>query len=142
MTDAEVEALVLDAIRRYTANDAAGIDSRFEADLRLSDAARQMLFASMAQAFAAKGTSLPSHGFLQRDFLACGTPAEVRDSIREKVFGRAPGTKAPATAVAAQPAAPSARAGKPRGAKAVAKRAAAPRKPGGSKGAKSGKKRG
>jgi hypothetical protein len=138
MTDAEVEALVLEAVRRYSASDAAGIDSRFDADLRLGDAARQMLFASMAQAFAAKGMSLPSHGFLQRDFLACATPAEVRDSIRERVFGRARAKDLP------RPAAPAAatQESQPVKARTGAKRPrAAAKKPAATKATKPSRKR-
>ena len=102
MTETEVEQLVLDSVRRYTAKDSVGLGSRFEADLRLSEAARGMLFASLAQAFSARGVSLPSHGFLQRDFLACPTPADVRDAIRQKVFGAAAPAK-PAAAKTAPP---------------------------------------
>ena len=108
MTDADVEALVLDAVRRYTGNPAAEADSAFDRDLRLSDAGRQNLFASLAQAFAAKGLPLPSHGFYLSDFLACPTPAAVRDAIRAKAFGKAaPATARPEPARAQpQPAAP------------------------------------
>lgn len=97
MTEAEVETLVLDAVRRYTGKDVAA-DARFDADLRLSAAAKGNLFASLAQAFAARGLSLPSHGFLQHDFLACPSPAAVRDAIREKAFGVKPSAAKPAEA--------------------------------------------
>lgn len=50
MTEPEVEKVVLDTVGRYTLNDSAGIGSRFEQDLRMSEVAGQMLFASMAQA--------------------------------------------------------------------------------------------
>lgn len=148
MTDAEVESLVLETVRRYTTNEAAGIGSRFGADLRLSDAARQMLFASMAQAFAARGWSLPSHGFFQGDFLACATPAEVRDAIRQKVFGAATAKKARTAGAVTQPATPPAirekpprTTAKPRAkAKPGGKRPAS-RKPSPSKGTRPARKR-
>jgi hypothetical protein len=130
MTESEVEALVLETVRRYTANDAVVASSRFEADLRLSEAARQMLFASLAQAFAARGWSLPSHGFLQGDFLACTTPGEARDAIRRKVFGAPISTK-PARAPAPPPAV--ARETTDEKSKPAAKRPAGARKPAGKK---------
>ena len=89
MTEGEVEPVLLDAVRRHTGNDAVTAQSRFQQDLRLSDAGRQMLFASLAQTFTARGVSLASHGFLMRDFLACATPAEAREAIVGKVFGKA-----------------------------------------------------
>jgi hypothetical protein len=109
MTEAEVEPLVLDAVRRYSGNDAVTAQSRFQQDLRMSDAGRQMLFASLAQTFTARGVSLASNGFLMRDFLACATPADVREAVVAKVFGRAviparKPTSPPASATASSPA--------------------------------------
>ena len=86
MTDSEAESLVLDVVRRHTQNDSVTRDARFDRDLRLSDASRQMLWASMAQAFAARGVSLPSYRFYLSDFLACPTPGAVGDAIRARVF--------------------------------------------------------
>src|SRR5256885_1110209 len=86
MMDAEVEPLVLDVVRRYTQNESVAPEVCFDKDLHLSDAARQMLFASLARAFAARGTTLPSYKFSLSDFLTCPTPAAVRDAIRETVF--------------------------------------------------------
>ena len=82
MTEAEVERVVLDVVRQYTQNESAGASSRFEQDLRLGAVARQMLFASLASAFTARGVSLPSRGFMLSEFLACPTPAAVRDTVR------------------------------------------------------------
>lgn len=90
MTEAEVEDVVVETVRRYTLNDGVTAASRFEADLRLSEAGRQMLFASLAQAFAARGVGLPSQGFYLTDFLACPTPAAAGAAIRAKVFGTTP----------------------------------------------------
>ena len=141
MTEAEVETLVLETVRRYTAKDAVAPGSDFEADLRLSAAARQMLFASLAQAFSARGLSLPSHGFLQRDFLACPTPAAVRDAIRAKVFGAAAAPAKRAAGPASPAGAKAAGAGRPHKAKAPTKRAVAPKKAAKAKGAKAKKRR-
>jgi hypothetical protein len=102
MTDPEVEPLVLDVVRRYTQNESAAADSDFKKDLRLSDAARQMLFASLAQAFAARGANLPSYRFYLTDFLTCPTPAAVRDAIRAKVF-KVSAPKPAAAPVASEP---------------------------------------
>ena len=96
MTEAEVEAIVLETVRRYTLNDAAAAGSRFGPDLGLSDAGRQMLFASLAQAFAARGASLPSQRFYLADFLACPTPAAVVAAIRTRVFKTPAARAAPA----------------------------------------------
>ena len=97
MTEAEVGQVVLETVRKYTMNDGAAPETRFEQDLRLGDAARQMLFASLAQAFSARGVSLPSHQFYLSDFVACPTPAAAAEAIRGRVFG----TVAPARASAA-----------------------------------------
>jgi hypothetical protein len=138
MTQADVEPVVLDAVRRYTADESAGPRSRFQQDLRLSDAGRQMLFASLAQTFLARGVSLASHGFLLRDFLACATPADVREAVVARVFGKAvlpPRAKSavpPAIAPAAAPP-PEVPAKTSAGAKAKAP-AKAPRKPAAKKG--------
>ena len=86
MTDSEAEPMVLDVVRRHTQNDSVTRDARFDRDLRLGDASRQMLWASMAQAFAARGVSLPSYRFYLSDFLACPTPGAVGDAIRARVF--------------------------------------------------------
>ena len=147
MTEPEVEKVVLDTVRRYTLNDSAGVDSRFEQDLRMSEVGRQMLFASMAQAFSARGTSLASNGFFLRDFLACPTPAAVRDVIRQKLSSTGAPTPAPARPVAPAasptptPAAPLTPARKTK-AKAPSKRASASKKSSPVKGAKRAKKRG
>jgi hypothetical protein len=88
MTETEVEKVVLDTLRKYTRDEAVSLEARFAEDLRLSDAARQMLFAQLAQAFDARGVSLPGHGFWQRDFLGCTTPAAAQAAIRAKIFAR------------------------------------------------------
>jgi hypothetical protein len=93
MTEAEVEKVVLDSVRKYTRDETAALEARFAEDLRMSDVARQMLFASLAQAFNARGVSLPSYGFWQKDFLACPTPAAAEAAIRAKVFTRSTGSK-------------------------------------------------
>ena len=131
MTDSEVEQVVLDVVRKYTSNESAGAGSRFEQDLRLSAAARGMLFASLAQAFAARGVSLPGHQFYLSNFLTCPTPAAVCDAIRAKVFGAA----TPKAAEGPAPATPPAPGPEPadRKAKAVAKKPVARKKQAGKK---------
>lgn len=101
MTEAEVEQVVLDTVRRFTLNEAATSASQFERDLRLSDTGRQMLFASLVQAFAARGVGMPSQGFYLAEFLACPTAAAVGLAIRARVFGTPP---APAGASGKSPA--------------------------------------
>jgi hypothetical protein len=151
MTEAEVEQVVLAAVRAYTLNEAAGPDSRFEADLHLNKVSRQMLFASLAAAFSARGVSLPSRGYFLSDFLTCPTPASVRDAIRVKVF-RAPEPSkpakpdaAPATTGASSTAAkgkPAKKASaKPAGAKKAPAKKAAAKKPGGSAKPRGGKRK-
>ena len=105
MTEGEVERAVLETVRRFTLNESAGARSRFEQDLRLGATSRQMLFASVAEAFAARGVSLPGHQFLLADFLACDTPAAVSEAIRGKVYGI---TKSTPSAPAGPPARPTA----------------------------------
>ena len=147
MTEPEVEKVVLETVRRYTLNESAGVDARFAQDLGMSEVGRQNLFASMAQAFSARGASLPSNGFLLRDFLACPTPAAVRDAIREKLFGTGAPAAAPARPVAPvasptpAPVAPKTPAPK-RKAKAPTRGASAAKKSSPVKGAKRAKKRG
>jgi hypothetical protein len=135
MTESEVEQVVLDVVRRYTQNESATVNSRFAEDLHLSDVGRQMLFASVAQAFVARGLSLPSQKFYLADFLACPTPAHVRDAIRVKAFGAkvrvlnetAPPPQAPATPGTKEPKAPQGKA-KP-AAKSTAAKKKAVKKP-------------
>ena len=123
MTEAEVEQVVLAVVRAYTQNEAAGPGSRFEGDLHLNEVSRQMLFASLAAAFSARGVSLPTHGYFLSNFLTCPTPASVRDAIRVKVFG-APEPSKPATPAAA----PSTQDGKsPAGAKTAPVKKSAPK---------------
>ena len=122
MTDPEVEPLVLDVVRRYTQNESVAPDTRFDKDLHLSDAARQMLFASLAQAFAARGANLPSYKFYLSDFLTCPTPAAVRDAIRAKVFKVSAPKRAEDPAAASQPERAA------RKVKAAAKKPGAPKK--------------
>jgi hypothetical protein len=87
MTESEVEQVVLNSVRKYTLNQSVTMESQFDADLKLTTPARQMLFAFVAEAFNARGVSLPSHGFYLSDFLACATPGAVRDVIVGKMFG-------------------------------------------------------
>jgi hypothetical protein len=138
MTEAEVEQVVLDVVRRYTQNDSVAASSRFESDLRQGELSRQRLFALLAESFTARGVSLPAHGFMLSDFLNCPTPAAVRDTIRSRVFGApAPAaTKAAARSEAPAPAKADAKADSAKPAKKpAAKKPAAPKKSSG--GAKS-----
>jgi len=127
MTDSEVEPLVLDVVRRYTQNESAAADSDFKKDLRLSDAGREMLWASLAQAFAAHGANLPTYRFYLSDFLTCPTPAAVRDAIRAKVFKVAAPKASPAP-VPVPPAPAEKPKAAPRRSKPAAKKPAAPKK--------------
>jgi hypothetical protein len=139
MTPSEVEQVVLDVVRRYTQNDTVAPDADFKTDLRLSDPARQMLFASLAQAFTARGANLPSYQFYLSDFLKCPTPAAVRDAIRAKVFKVvAPAAPAPVPAAPVEktkapprelkPASKKPASRKPASKKPAVKKAAAPNK--------------
>ena len=100
MTETEVDQVVLDIVRKFTSKEVTP-RSRFDTDLRVNEVGRQMLFASVAEAFKARGVSLPSHGFYQSNFLACPTPGDVCAAIRAKAFAP-PGTK-PKTAPAPAP---------------------------------------
>ena len=131
MTESEVESLVLDVVRRHTQNDAVTPDAHFDRDLRLSEPGRQMLWASMAQAFAARGVSLPSQRFYLSDFLTCPTPAAVRDAIREKVFRVTPPKSAEPAAAPPAPAPtpkPAERKAKPTAKKPTVSKKVAPKK--------------
>ena len=131
MTDSEAEPLVLDVVRRHTQNDSLTRDARFDRDLRLSDASRQMLWASMAQAFAARGVSLPSYRFYLSDFLACPTPGAVGDAIRARVFRVTPPKAAEPPAPTSTPAStptPAARKAKPVAKRPAARKSAVPKK--------------
>jgi hypothetical protein len=143
MTDPEVEPLVLDVVRRYTQNDSVSADSDFRKDLRLSDTGREMLWASLAQAFAARGANLPSYRFYLSDFLTCPTPAAVRDAIRAKVFKVTPPKAADAPAATAPALKPEPAAGKakPAAKKPAARKKAPPNKPAAKKTAGSAKGR-
>jgi hypothetical protein len=143
MTDSEVEPLVLDVVRRYTQNESASADSDFKKDLRLSDAGREMLWASLAQAFAAHGANLPSYRFYLSDFLACPTPAAVRDAIRAKVFKVAmpKSAEAPAATAPAPGTEPAAGKAKPVARKPAAQKKTAAKKPAAKKSAAGAKGR-
>ena len=120
---------MLDVVRRHTQNDSVTRDARFDRDLRLSDASRQMLWASMAQAFAARGVSLPSYRFYLSDFLACPTPGAVGDAIRARVFRVTPPKAAePAAAPPAPTSKPAARKAKPVARKPAVRKSAARKK--------------
>jgi len=87
MTESEVEQVVLNSVRKYTLNQSVTMESQFDADMNLTAPAKQMLFAFVAEAFNARGVSLPSHGFYLSDFVACATPGAVRDAVIGKMFG-------------------------------------------------------
>jgi hypothetical protein len=93
MADFDLDALVLDTVRRQTDNASAAAGSRFVEDLGLSENGRKTLFAFLVETFTARGVNLPSRGFFQTDFLACPTPAAVQAAIREALTG---GRKKPA----------------------------------------------
>lgn len=142
MTDPEVELLVLDVVRRYTQNESVAPGTRLDKDLHLSDAARQMLFASLAQAFAARGENLPERRFYLSDFLACPTPAAVRDAIRAKAFKAvAPKAAAPAATASAPESKPAADRTKPAAKKPAARKKAPQKKPAPKKSAGAAKRR-
>ena len=141
MTDPEVEPLVLDIVRRYTQNESVSADSDFKKDLRLSDAGREMLWASLAQAFAAHGANLPSYRFYLSDFLTCPTPAAVRDAIRAKVFKVEIPKAAKAATAPALKTEPEADKAKPAAKKPAAGKKAAGKKPAAKKSAASAKGR-
>jgi hypothetical protein len=101
MADFDLDALVLDTVRRQTDNASAAAGSRFVEDLGLSENGRKTLFAFLVETFTARGVNLPSRGFFQTDFLACPTPAAVQAAIREVLTGERKKTaaraKTPAT---------------------------------------------
>jgi hypothetical protein len=105
MADFDLDALVLDTVRRQTDNASAAAGSRFAEDLGLSENGRKTLFAFLVETFTARGVNLPSRGFFQTDFLACPTPAAVQAAIREALTG---GRKKPAgnAKMSAKPALP------------------------------------
>src|SRR5688572_12722557 len=88
MTEEESDKLVLDTMSRYAGGGAGRPEARFVEDLRLSDMARQGIFAHLAESFSARGVSLPSRGFYLKDFLACTSPGDVQSTIRSRVFKR------------------------------------------------------
>ena len=51
MTESEVEQVVLNSVRKYTLNPSVTMESEFDADMKLTTPARQMLFAFVAEAF-------------------------------------------------------------------------------------------
>ena len=87
MAEFDVEAVILETVRRQSGNAAAGANSRFAEDLGMSEIGRKALFAFMTEAFTARGVNLPARGFYQTDFLACRTPAEVHAAVRDAMSG-------------------------------------------------------
>jgi hypothetical protein len=105
MTQEEVETLVLETVRRYSPNGKASEDTRIEKDLRLTELARQRLFASLVEAFNARGTNLPSRGYYLSNFNACPTVADVQSAINAALFTKsAPKGKGAHAAHAPKPA--------------------------------------
>ena len=88
MTQEEVETVVLETVRRYSPNGKASEETRIEKDLRLTELARQRLFASLVEAFNARGTNLPSRGYFLSNFNACPTVADVQSAICAALFAK------------------------------------------------------
>jgi hypothetical protein len=117
MGEFDLDTLVLDVVRKQTAQPSAGAGSRFQKDLGLSENGRKTLFAFVVEAFTARGLNLPARGFYLSHFLACQTPGDVQSAIREALTGAkrkaaaaavkppAPATPAPVRPAAATPAA-------------------------------------
>ena len=87
MGEFDVDAIILETIRRQAGNDAVAPKSRFVEDLHLSENGRRTLFAFMVEACSARGLNLPARGFFLSDFLQCSTPAEVQAEIRATLNG-------------------------------------------------------
>ena len=87
MGEFDLETVVLDIVRKKTAQPSAGPRSRFVEDLGLSENGRNALFAFLVEAFTARGLNLPSRGFFLTNFLACATPAEVHSAIKDALAG-------------------------------------------------------
>ena len=123
MAEFDVEAVILDTVRRQSGNASAAANSRFAEDLGMSENGRKALFAFMTEAFTARGVNLPARGFYQTDFLACRTPAEVHAAVRDAMSGvrkksASPAAPKPATAASAQAGGPTKGAGAGAGAQA------------------------
>ena len=95
MGEFDLDALVVDTVRRQTGNASAGPKSRFAEELRLSENGRKTLFAFLVEAFSARGLNLPARGFYQSNFLALSTVGELQNAVRE-VLGHAKRPPAPA----------------------------------------------
>ena len=109
MGELDLDAMVIDMVRRHTGNDAAGPRSRFDEDLHLSENGRKALFAFLVEAFSARGVNLPARGFFQSDFLKCQSPGDVQTAIRDALSGvrkKAAATPKPAAAATPPAAAP------------------------------------
>lgn len=103
MGEFDLEAVVLDVVRKQTGQPAAGPRSRLEEDLGLSENGRKALFAFVVEAFTARGLNLPARGFYQSHFLACATPGEVQDAVRAALSGAKRKPAAAGTASATPP---------------------------------------
>ena len=112
MGEFDLDAMVLDVVRKQTGKDTAHAGSRFEEDLGLSENGRKTLFAFLVETFTARGLNLPARGFYQSNFLECATLGEVQGAIRDALYGAkkkqvgSPAARAPAPV--ALPAAPKA----------------------------------
>src|SRR2546423_13005529 len=87
MGEFDLDAIILETVRRQTGIDAAGPKSRLENDLGLTEIGRKSLFAFMAEAFSARGHNLPARGFYQSNFLRCATIGEVQRALRDALTG-------------------------------------------------------
>jgi hypothetical protein len=112
MGEFDLDTLVLEVVRKHTSQPSAGAASRFEEDLGLSENGRKTLFSFTVEAFTARGLNLPARGFYQSHFMACATPADVQEAIREALSGakrKAAGAGTPPAKLApAAPVAPAA----------------------------------
>jgi hypothetical protein len=109
MGEFDLEALVLEVVRKHTGRSEAGAGSRFERDLGLSENGRNALFAFLVEAFSARGVNLPSRGFFLSHFRDCQTPGDVQSAIRDTLSGvKKKSTPAPRPAPTASAATPAA----------------------------------
>ena len=130
MGEYDLDAIVLETVRRHTGNAETAPKSRLEADLGLSENGRRSLFSFVVEAFTARGLNLPARGFYQSSFLRCTTVAEIQTAIRETLTGTRSGAKREATAAPtpAPAATPASQKAKPAKIKSAAKKPAARKK--------------
>ena len=82
MSESDNDTLIMDMIRRRIGKDSITERTRFAEDLHLNENGKRMLFAFIAEAFAARGNNLPARGFYLSNFMACATPGQVQEAIR------------------------------------------------------------